>query len=174
MFTMTDVTSNKNFVGYEYKEVSAGRDLEGVYADGLPNFGWQLDGGGYGRLKFKRDRKIRNKAELARLQRQFESGVTEIEALERSKSSGATAGALAVGLVGTALIGGATFAFIYGNMVPLMIILALPGFIACGLAYLLYGKVKAKKTATIEPLIDKKYDEIYEVCEKGHALSEDA
>jgi hypothetical protein len=169
---MTDVTSNKNFVGYEYREVSVGRDLEGVYADGLPNFGWQLDGGGYGRLKFKRDRKIRNKAELARLQRQFELSAAEIEILERSKSSSATAASLAVGLAGTALLGGATFAFIYGNMIPLMIILALPGFIAWGLSYLLYGKVKAKKAAAVEPLIDKKYDEIYEICEKGHALLE--
>jgi hypothetical protein len=173
MFTMTDVTSNKNFVGYEYKEVSAGRDLEGVYADGLPNFGWHLDGGGYERLKFKRDRKIRNKAELARLQRQFEAGVAEIKSLERSKSSGATVASLAVGLAGTALLGGATFAFIYGNMIPLMIILAFPGFIAWGLSYLLYGRLKAQKTTSVEPLIDKKYDEIYEVCEKGHALLED-
>jgi hypothetical protein len=54
-----------------------------------------------------------------------------------------------------------------------MIILALPGFIAWGLSYLLYGKVKAKKTAAVEPLIDKKYNEIYEICEKGHALLED-
>jgi hypothetical protein len=171
---MADVINNKNFVGYEYKEVFTSRDLEGVYADGLPNFGWQLDGGGYGRLKFKRDRKIRNKAELARLQRQFESGVAEIETFERSKSSGAAIAALTVGLVGTALVGGATFAFVYGNKVPLMIILALPGFIACGLAYLLYGKVKAKKTAAVEPLIDKKYDEIYEIRKKGHALLDES
>jgi hypothetical protein len=170
---MADVINNKNFVGYEYKEVWTNRDLEGVYADGLPNFGWQLDGGGYGRLKFKRDRKIRNKAELARLQRQFESGVAEIESLERSKSSVAATVALTVGLAGTALLGGATFAFIYGNMIPLMIILALPGFVAWGLSYLLYGKVKSKKTADVEPIIDRKYDEIYEICEKGHVLLED-
>jgi hypothetical protein len=94
IFTMADVINNKNFVGYEYKEVWTSRDLEGVYADGLANFGWQLDGGGYGRLKFKRDRKIRNKAELERLQRRFESGVAEIESLERSKSSVATTAAL--------------------------------------------------------------------------------
>jgi hypothetical protein len=69
---MTDITINgKNFVGYEYKEVSTSRGLEGVYADGYPNFGWELEGGNYGRLKFKRDRKIRNKAELSRLQREF-------------------------------------------------------------------------------------------------------
>jgi hypothetical protein len=88
------------------KEVSASRDLEGVYVDGYQNFGWQLDGGGYGRLKFKRDRKIRNKAELSRLQREFEAKVGEIENLERSKTSGAQIIALTVGLIGTALVAG--------------------------------------------------------------------
>jgi hypothetical protein len=164
--------TNKNFVGYEYKEVSTSRNLEGVYADGYPNFGWQLDGGSYGRLKFKRDRKIRNKAELSRLQRQFEAMVIEIENLERSKTSGAQIAALTVGLIGTAFVGGATFAFIYGNMIPLMIVLALPGFVLCGVSYLLYNKVKAKKSSSVEPLIDQKYDEIYEVCARAHTLSE--
>jgi hypothetical protein len=38
---MAETTENsKSFVGYEYKEVSASRNLEGVYADGYPNFGW--------------------------------------------------------------------------------------------------------------------------------------
>ncbi|MDR0906322.1 MAG: hypothetical protein LBN00_09175 [Oscillospiraceae bacterium] len=170
---MSETTVNsRNFVGYEYKEVAAGRSLEGVYADGYPNFGWQLDGGGYGRLKFKRDRKIRNKAELSRLQREFEAKVREIENLERSKTNGAQAAALTVGLIGTALVGGATFAFIYGNMIPLMIVLALPGFILWGAAYLLYNKFKARKSAAAEPLIDQKYDEIYEVCAKAHTLLE--
>jgi hypothetical protein len=164
--------TSTNFVGYEYKEVSASRNLEGVYADGYPNFGWQLDGGGFGRLKFKRDRKIRNKAELSRLQRQFEAMVGEIENLERSKTTGAQVTALTVGLIGTALVGGATFAFIYGNMIPLMLVLALPGFVLCGVAYLLYNKVKAKKCTSVEPLIDKKYDDIYEVCAKAHTLLE--
>ncbi|MDR0838901.1 MAG: hypothetical protein LBN99_04590 [Oscillospiraceae bacterium] len=170
---MSETTVNsKNFVGYEYKEVYAGRDFEGVYADGYPNFGWQLDGGSYGRLKFKRDRKIRNKAELSRLQREFEAIIRDIENLERSKTNGAQIAALTVGLIGTALVGGATFAFIYGEMIPLMIVLALPGFILWGLAYMLYNRFKAKKSAAAEPLIDKKYDEIYEVCAQAHTLLE--
>jgi hypothetical protein len=169
---MTDFTVNNSFVGYEYKEVSAPRGIEGVYADGYPNFGWQLDGGGFGRLKFKRDRKIRNKAELSRLQREFDAKVREIEDLERSKTTGAQIVALTVGMIGTALVGGATFAFIYGNMIPLMIILALPGFVAWGVAYMLYTKLRARKSAAAEPLIDHKYDEIYEVCAKAHTLLE--
>jgi hypothetical protein len=168
---MTDITINgKNFVGYEYKEVSTSRGLEGVYADGYPNFGWELEGGNYGRLKFKRDRKIRNKAELSRLQREFETKIYEIKNLERTKSNGAQAVSLTVGLIGTALLAGATFAYIYANMIPLMIVLAVPGFIGWGVSYMLYNKLKAKKSAATEPLIDRKYDEIYEVCAKAYAM----
>ena len=40
-------------------------------------------------LRFRRDRKICNRAELTRLQRNFDSCVAEIDALEQSKRSGA-------------------------------------------------------------------------------------
>ena len=174
---MSEITRNgENFVGYEYKEIVTTRDMEGVYADGYPNFGWKLDGCspaiGFSTviLKFKRDRKIKNKAELSRLQRQFEAGITEINSLEGSKTTSAFITAMTVGLVGTAFLAGATFAFIYGNMIPLMIILAIPGFIGWGLPYMLYKKGIAKRSATVMPLIEKQYDEIYETCEKAHLL----
>ena len=79
----------EDFIRYEYKEVTVPRDMEGVYADGYPHFGWTLEGhsspilGISGiNLKLKRDRKIQNKTELTRLQRQFESNVSEIKKLE--------------------------------------------------------------------------------------------
>ena len=72
-----------SFIGYEYQEVSVKRSMVSVYADGYSNFGWQIDGTAEqpGKMdsismKFKRDRKIRNKAELTRLQRNFDSCVS--------------------------------------------------------------------------------------------------
>jgi len=174
---MNDITNNNNFVGYEYKEVITSREMEGVYSDGYPNFGWKLDGitpsilGLSGvSLKFKRDRKIKNKAELSRLQRQFEAAIEQIENLERSKTTSAFITAMTVGLIGTAFMAGATFAFIYASMIPLMILLAIPGFAGWFLPYFLYKKIAAKRSATVASLVDSKYDAIYEVCEKGHAL----
>jgi len=171
------IGKNNDFVGYEYKEVTVGRDMEGVYADGYPNFGWKLEGGSVSpiglstvNLKFKRDRKINNKAELTRLQRQFESNVDDIEKLEQSKATSAFAAALSVGLIGTAFLAGATFAFIFAEMIPLMIVLAIPGFIGWGLPYLLYKKILDKKSKAVSPMIERQYDSIYEVCEKAHAL----
>ena len=175
---MNAITKNsENFVGYEYKEITTTREMESVYADGYPNFGWNLDditpsalGLSVVNLKFKRDRKIKNKAELSRLQRQFEASIAEIDNLDRSKSSSAFIAAMTVGLIGTAFLAAATFAFIYAEMIPLMIILAIPGFIGWGLPYMLYKSMKATKSKTVMPLIEQQYDVLYEVCEKGHAL----
>jgi hypothetical protein len=174
---MNETTRNsENFIGYEYKDVLTTGEMEGVYADGYPNFGWQLDGSARSALglsavtlKFKRDRKIRNKSELSRLQRQFEGLVREIENLEKSKTSGAFIASMTVGLIGTVLLGGATFSYL-GGMIPLMLVLAAPGFAGWILPYFIFKKMSAKRENVVSELVEKQYDAIYEVCEKAHAL----
>ena len=168
--------SSANFIGYEYKELILARDKEGVYADGYPNFGWlrertpeSIFGLSLVSMKFKRDRKIRNKAELTRLQRQFESNVCEIEKLEQSKITAAQIAAFTIGLIGTAFMAGATFAFL-ANMIPLCIILAVPAFIGWAVPYFCFIKIRDKRIAAVTPLIEQQYDAIYEVCEKAHGL----
>ena len=171
---------DNGFIAYEYKEVTAAHGMEDLYADNYPNFGWELDSAtpsatGLSRvsMKFRRDRKIRNKAELSRLQRQFETGVNEIGHLEKSKTTPAFIAALTVGLAGTALLAGATFAFIFAAMIPLMVVLAVPGFVGWFLPYLIYKKIAAIKSAAAEPLIENQYDSIYSACAQGRALLAD-
>jgi len=165
-----------DFIGYEYKKLIVDRDKEGVYADGYPNFGWTLEGSAtpiFGvssvSLKFKRDRKIRNKAELTRLQRQFESNVSEIEKLEQSKTTAAQISAFTIGIIGTACMAGSVFAFL-ANMIPLCIVLAIPAFIGWAAPYFSFIKLRNNRTEKIAPLIEQQYDSIYEVCEKAHGL----
>jgi hypothetical protein len=176
---MGEITKNgQGFVGYEYRDVSVRRDMEQVYADGYPNFGWTLEAIGAPlagistvTMKFKRDRKIRNKAELSRLQRQFEAAMSEIATLESSKATGAMALAFTVGIVGSAFLAGSTFAITApAPNIPLCIILAIPGLTGWVLPYFLYRKTAARKTAQVAPLIDQKYDEICEICEKANGL----
>ena len=174
---MNEITRNgDNFIGYEYKDVTVDRDKEGVYADGYPNFGWQLEGSTaplFGmstvNLRFKRDRKIRNKVELTRLQRQFESNVNEIEKLEQSKATTASIAAFTIGLVGTAFMAGATFAFL-ADMIVLCIVLAIPAFAGWALPYFSFIRLRNKRIETVTPLIEQQYDAICEVCEKAHGL----
>ena len=64
---------------------------------------------------------------------------------------------------------GSVFAYL-GGLIPLMIVLAVPAFAGWGLSYFFYNKMKAKQTQAVAPLIEKQYDEIYEICEEAHLL----
>ena len=52
----------------------------------------------------------------------------------------------------------------------LMILLAIPGFALWGGSYFGYKLAKAHRTAKVEPLIEAKYDEAYQVCEKAQKV----
>ncbi len=168
----------KDFVGYEYQEITAPAGKVSFYLDCYENFGWQMDGNvpvfsgkRHATLRMKRDRKLIHKMELTRLQRHFEACAKEIEVLEKSKTSVASAWALVVGILGTAFMAGATFAVTHEPpMILLCIILAIPGFIGWALPYFLHRHIAAKRAKKIQPMIEAKQDEIYQICEKGHAL----
>lgn len=55
--------------------------------------------------------------------------------------------------------------------IVLSIVLAVPGFSGWILPYFVYRRIQEKETKKITPLIEAKYDEIYEICEKGNKLS---
>lgn len=172
------IKSGKDFIGYEYKEITVDQERVSMYLDGYSNFGWIADENiqpsmvlGKVTIKFKRDRRIFNKPELIRLQRHFEACMNEINALEKSKTSNALIWAMTIGLIGTAFMAGSVFAVT--NQPPILwlcIILAIPAFIGWILPYFVY-KIRVKKmTDKITPQIEQKYDEIYDICEKGNNL----
>lgn len=169
--------SMNSFVGYEYTNVTVKRSVANLYEDSYENFGYELESVSdiMGKIdsvsmKFKRDRKIRNKSELTRLQRNFDSCVNEILELEKSKYMFAATVAYIIGIIGTAFMAGSVFC-VTANMIVPCIILAVPAFIGWILPYFIYKNIVKKKTAEVTPLIDEKYDEIYDVCEKAHNLT---
>lgn len=153
-------TESLKFNAYEYLELNVPRTQASFYLDSYENFGWVQDEnlpvkelGGNTTLQLKRDRKIANKAELTRLQRNFEACMTELESLERSKTVTATAAALATGMAGTAFMAGSVFAIVAPQPhIVLCIILAIPAFAGWIAPYFLYRKLKAKKTKDVTPL----------------------
>lgn len=180
----TSEKRQKNFIGYEYKEITTDSSRVSFLLDGYESFGWELDekiqergnyvnaaSGHKATLYLKRNRKIINKTELTRLQRNFEVCVAEIDALENLKTSAATMYAIILGILGTAFMAGATFAV---TAQPphyiLCILLAVPGFLGWIFPYFLYKRKTEKQTKKLIPLIEAKYDEIYEICEKGSKL----
>lgn len=166
------------FVGYEYKEITASGERAAFYLDCYESFGWVQDErtqetfpAAKGKLVLKRERKIVNKAELTRLQRHFEACMDEIAALEKSKTANAKIWAIVVGLIGTVFLAGATFAAVHEPpLYVLSAVLAVPGFIGWALPYFLYQKLAAKRAKVVAELVERKYDEIYEICEQGNKL----
>ena len=169
---------DQDFVGYDYKTVQVPGEKLSLYMDAYECFGWcmddrfsELSGDGLLTLRLKRDRKIMNKMELTRLQRNFEGCMEEIAMLEKGKTWTATFTAILVGIAGTAFLAGATFAVTAAEpRILLCILLAIPGIAGWILPCFIYRYIEKKKTEEILPLIDKKYDEIDELMKKGHAL----
>lgn len=172
------------FVGYEYKEVITNVNRVSFLIDGYKNFGWVVDENlnsgipinlpnPYANvvLRLKRDRKIMNKMELTRLQRNFEFCLKEISHLEKAKTSQATIYALCVGLAGTAFMAGSVFAVTAATpMIALCVVLAIPAFAGWIAPYFIYKSVVKNKTEKLNLLIEEKQDEIFTICEKGNKL----
>ena len=96
----------------------------------------------------------------------------DIVSLEKSKTGLATVLALSTGVLGTAFMAGSVFAVTAEPpVIWLCILLAIPAFAGWILPYFVYKKVKEEKIKKVTPYIEEKYDEIYEICEKGHSLS---
>lgn len=173
--------AGEDYIGYEYKELIVDKKQVSFCLDSFENFGWEIDqryaanmtGNHPGKVVIclKRNRKIVNKAELTRLQRHFEDCMKQMERLENSKTSFAMAVSLAIGIFGTAFIAGSVFAVTHEPpQILLCIILAVPGFAGWALPALVYRRMIERRAQELEPLIEKKMEEMYEICEKGHKL----
>jgi len=176
---MSEITkSPRDFVGYEYKELTVPSGKFSLYLDGYENFGWEMDKNtpqreqsGMVTVTLKRDRRIINKAELTRLQRNFDACAQEIEALERAKASTPLMLALTVGLIGTVFMALSVFAVAaQPPHVIACVLFAIPAFAGWIAPFFLYRSCLRRKAAQIEPLIEEKLEEAYRLCERGHQL----
>ena len=103
------------------------------------------------------------------MQSRFEACAAEIDNLEGSKKNTATAAAYIVGLAGTVFMGASVFSYLAG-MLPLSIMMAVPGFALWILSYFIYQAVKNGRKRKISPLIEKQYDMIYEICRSASGI----
>lgn len=174
------IEQHAGFVAYEYQEHTVEQRYASYYEDGYGCFGWQAEQQprsvelqGRVTLHLRRDRHIPNKMELTRLQRQFEAIMEDVRRLEHSSEHLATMAALGCGMAGTVCMGGSTFAITAAApIVWLCAVLAVPGFILWGAAYPLYRYVQKRRAREVQPLVEGRLDEMYEVCEKASRLLE--
>ena len=169
-------SGENTFVAYEYVSVPVSHTMETLYVDCYKSFGWTLDSSVLSLsnpnsviLKFKRDRRIKNKAEVCELQRKCENALSSISKLEKSKTSSATMTSLLLGTLGAGSLVGAFFSF-QAELIFLFVLLTIVGVVGVTLSYLRYNKLVEKKTSDINPLIDQQYEIIYDACEKANKL----
>lgn len=172
----TTHTTASNFVAYEYTTVRATRELEPLYKDAYGNFGWIIEdigvtvpGANTVALKLKRDRRLKNRPMILELQRKCENALTSIASMERSKSASALATALTLGIIGAAFLAGSIFALNAGLTV-LSIVLGAIGLVGWVAGYFSHGRVLARKTEKLTPLIDRQYDVVFETGEQASRL----
>ena len=167
-----------DFIGYEYMDVTVPATKVVMYLDCYEHFGWQLKSQqtnpsvtGKVTLTLARNRKLINKMELTRLQRNFEASMEEIHTLEQSQTKVPQALAIATGILGTVFMAGSVFAVTAAPpLIFLCILLAIPGFAGWILPYFLYQSLVAKRKVIVHPLIEQKLDEIYGLCKNGRGI----
>ena len=172
------MTPSTPYTGYEYRELTLPEARASFVLDGYESFGWVQDPhrpaqvrGHRVTLSLKRDRKILNKMELTRLQRHFEACMAEAERLEKLPGQAAALWALLTGILGTAFMAGAVFAVTHQPpLYALMVLLSVPGFAGWVLPLFVYRRVLRRRAEKTRPLLDAQYDQMYLLCEKGHAL----
>lgn len=165
------------FIGYEYKDVIVKKNYVSLYEDGYENFGWKLESTvgtpnniNCVTMKFKRDRKLKNKHEVAKMQRKFDDLVTEIDRLETHKVLKASAIAYVIGVIGSGFMALSVFSTTMWHNNVAMIIFAIIAVLGWVFPYLIYRRIKEAKTIELSPIIDDKYDEIYALTKTANEM----
>ena len=120
-------------------------------------------------LKFKRDRRIGNKQELEKLEKEYEAALTAISKAERKNVAQTMGISLGTGIIGTVFIGLAVYNFVFSHTV-LGVLFAAIGAIGWAIGFFSNMKIGKKKTTESEPYIQQQLDIVYSTCEKAHAL----
>ena len=167
--------------GFDYRKVKVKRSMVSLYTDAYKSFGWiricsgddsaNPSSGTYVELAFRRERKIRNKAEMTRLQRNFDVCVDEICEMEQEKTDMADKAAYGVSLMGSVFMCCSALLTIAFELSE-GILLAIPGFFGWLIPSFLHKKLVKEKTEEVAPLIEQKYEEIHQVCKKANGLTD--
>lgn len=162
---------------YDYRNVRVKPSMASLYKNAYHCFGWILicpdetspTSDGNVELTFQRHRKIRNKAELTRLQRNFDACASEISEMEESKTDTASKVSCGVSIVGSVFLCCSALLSAASQMVA-CILMAIPGLLGWLSPVFLYKAIIKKKGERVAPLVDQKYNEIQLVCQKAYNL----
>lgn len=183
-------SETKDFVAYEYLSLEVDSDKEPLYIDCYENFGWilvnnsslvdkedyfinNINLNNYRRvnIKFKRDRRIKNKGQLLTLQRKLEASLKEIERLESEPFSKGVISALSIGFIGTIFLAISVFAITATKPLYFIgILFGIVGIVGWILPFFVFKNKKLLEEKENVSLIDEQYNNIYDTCEQAKKL----
>lgn len=161
---------------YEYARTTVSNDLVTVTCDCYENLGWELTGskmssaGGTTALSFRRSRKIKNKAQLVKIQRTMDDLIDSIAGLEGEKTRKATMRAVSLGIVAALVLGVGMCCTMVWSLMALGIIVGVVGIVGCVAAWPLYRSTVASETARVTPRIEAAYDSLATACEEAQTV----
>ena len=138
-------------------------------ANAAQSFGETADPSETMTLKFKRDRRIENKQQLDKLEREYEEALSAIHKVERKNVAQTMGISLGTGIIGTLFIGLAVYNFVFSNII-LGVLFAAVGAIGWAIGFFSNMKIGKKKSTQTEPYVQEQLNIVYSTCEKAHAL----
>lgn len=167
----------ENFITYDYFTTRTSAESATMVADYYESLGWELTNRtGFLNLTltFRRDRKIANKSDLVKAQKNLDSALKHIELLEKKKTASPRLASVIFGSISSLILGlGMSSCLVWGNETIYMIagvIVGVVGIIGCLVTYPLFSKLRRNSTAKVLPFINSKYDEISNICENANKL----
>lgn len=183
---------NKDYIQYEYLSINVKSKFEPMIIDTYENFGWKIisssaltdkedyyinnvgvNGEKLVNIRFKRDRKIKNKEKLNTLQRECEETFKKIDKLEREPHLKGTMYSLIVAMIGCVFLAISVF-IITANQSLINYVISSPfgivGLVCWVLSYFKYIKTKAKFEEKNHPLVEEQHDVIYKACDGAQKL----
>lgn len=162
---------------YEYARTTVASDLATVATDCYESMGFELTSAksaqvsGSTVLAFRRSRKVRGKAQLAKLQRTADDLIAQLAELEREKTRGATIKALAAGIASALVLGiGMCCTMVWTQLMVFGVIVGLVGIAGCVATWFLYLATVRKDSARLAPRIEAAYDQLATVCEEAQSV----
>lgn len=157
----------------EYLEVLINPKIAQLCRQCYETLGWEIISSTTGInldiLRMKRSKKIKNRVELCKLQRECEDALIKLEQLEKIKNSKEKRTAIMSSLIGVTFLIGTVITYSF-NIYFVSIVFAALGIVGWGIAFLLYKRYILKNENKIKQEINESYDIIYQVCEKAKQL----
>lgn len=169
---------NKNFMTYEYLSKLVKKENQASTIDIYISLGFEVTKVDYVKNKvlinLRRDRKIKHKTELNRLEKRITNELVTVDNLKNVRTKKARMISIIIGIIGSLILGGGMSLVMKVETLNVLFIIGIIvgsiGIIICSINYLIYLKIKNRKHEEIEQKIEESYTKIANICEQAHLL----